>query len=349
MAYRKSKGKLTRRSKKIEPAVQTFSYALAVPAGQTLTAVIDLSQSASLLNRRFYRQGINWALGGIKVLSQSSGNLAGSVIVKKLPETWVMSNAWEKSFRSWQEMNKKALEDTESIRPRFMDFKIYADSVHHAAGYAGNLLPLNSAGAPAIAGEWESSKISIPTSGSTGNATDFELIATGASFPGVSPITTLDAVSLIEGYAASRGLPYTSDPNVPDDADDVGPTGTPENWMGALTNEGMDQDKDVLDRMVGAAAENNQAPYPFENDGVNNDTMYPGGANQLTGLQVHSSEYITGTTIGGTTRIKGGMFLCGLIVLQIANTSDASVGHALELSMVPGHHRGYLCEPMTEM
>ena len=55
------------------------------------------------------------------------------------------------------------------------------------------------------------------------------------------------------------------------------------------------------------------APYPFENDGVNLDTMYPGGANQLVGLQIHSIENVTGTTIGGTTRIKGGNFPCGLM------------------------------------
>jgi hypothetical protein len=341
---------MSRRSKKIEPAVQTFVYNYSVPANTLQNNTIDLSQCASLLNRRFYRQGINWAVGTIKVLT--SGSTTGIIGISKLPETWVMSNAWEKSFRSWQEMNAKALEDTESIRPRFMDFKIYADNTHHAAGFGTNLLPTADlvAGTPAVVGEWDSSKISIPTSGATGNATDFELIAVGASFPGASPITTLNAVSLIEGYASSRGLPYTSDPNVPDDADDVGPTGTPENWMGALTNEGMDQDKDVLDRMVGAAAENNQAPYPFENDGVNLDTMYPNGANQLTGLQIHDVDTITGTTVGGITRIKGGLFPCGLIRIDVQNTSaDTSMGVNLLIELVPGHHRGYLCEPMTEM
>jgi hypothetical protein len=125
----------------------------------------------------------------------------------------------------------------------------------------------------------------------------------GPSYQGAGA-STLNSVSLIEGYAASRGLPYTSDPNVPGDADDVGPTGTPENWMGALTNEGMDQDKDVLDRMVGALAENNQAPYPFENDGTSTDTQYPNGANQLNGLEVHDISFITPTTVGGVTRIN---------------------------------------------
>ncbi len=353
MAYRKSKGKLARRSRKLEPAVMTMTLSTpSVSSGSTENFYCDLSQIASLVNRRFYRQGINWAVSGFKILTSIDGTLT----TLKLPNTWVMGNSWEKSFRSWQEMNDKALEDTESIRPRFMDFKIYADARHHNKGFATNLLPLSydtpAVGGPAVpsiatAGEWESSKISIPTSGATGNATDFEVIGVGPSYPGAGA-STLDAVSAIEGYASSRGLPYTSDPNVPDDADDVGPTGTPENWMGALTNEGMDQDKDVLDRMVGAAAENNQAPYPFENDGVNADTMYPGGANQLIGMELHDLSFVTPTTVGGTTRIKGGMFPCGLICFQWAPGAQSG-NLSIQIDLVPGHHRGYLCEPMTEM
>ena len=351
MAYRRSRGK---GRKKIEPAELVMNYIVpGVAPGTTNEFYIDLSQSASLSNRRFYRQGINWAVQSMKLLSPIT---SGIIVAQKVPTTWVMSNAWEKAFRSWQEMNQEALEQNESIRPRFLDFKIFADAQHHFDGYAQNLLPYAWSQLPGAAvtlqqanpGEWESSKISVPTSGATGNATDFEMIAVGPSYPGAGA-STLNAVSLIEGYAASRGLPNVLDPNAPSDADDVGPTGTPENWIGALKNEGTDQDGDVLDRMVGLNAENNIAPYPFENDGVNVDTMYPGGANQLTGLMVHDTEYITGTTVGGRTMIDGGMFPCGLLKLVIQNTSDVSGDMNLQINLVPGHHRGYLCEPMTEM
>ncbi len=95
-------------------------------------------------------------------------------------------------------------------------------------------------------------------------------------------------------------------------------------------------------------AENNLAPYPFENDGVNTDTQYPGGANQLIGLEIHAIENVTGTTIGGTTRIKGGNFPCGLVNIDAINTGS-SANMIIEIDLVPGNHRGYLCEPMTEM
>jgi len=270
-----------------------------------------------------------------------------------LPNTWVMSNAWEKSFRSWTKMNNEALAETQSVRPKFLDFKIYADAKHHQAGFAANLLPISvgdhTVAGLAAEGEWSPSKVSVPLVSpagafSPGETVERELIAVGASYPGASPITTLDAVSLIEGYAASRGLPNIADPNTPTDAPDIG-GGTPENWMQAIFNEGTDQAADVLEDMI---TENTIAPYPFENDGVNLDTMYPGGANQLEGLQIHSIETVTGTTIGGISRVKGGNFPCGLISIDAFN-SGGTADVIVQIDLVPGNHRGYLCEPMTEM
>ncbi len=335
---------------KIEPAVQTLVLALpATTSGTTAVSYCDLSQIACLVNRRFYRQGINWAVAGFKFLTAapSGGNqLIGAVTVEKLPNTWIMSNAWEKSMRTWNKMNREALAETESVRPKFLDFKIYADAGHHAAGYGANLLPFAASGVATV-GEWESSKIHVPhaTNALPASTLDFELIATGASFPGAGA-SGLDAVSMIEGYAASRGLPDILDPNTPGDADDASGT-TPENWMAALFNDGNTQIQEVLTEMT---TENNIAPYPFENDGVHADTMYPGGANQLSGLQIHDSTSYGATTIGGTTRIKGGNFPCGLIKISHAVTAESQTHNVvLYLDLVPGNHRGYLCEPMTEM
>jgi len=344
-----AKRKYSKRSNKIEPAVQTLVLPLPVTSsGTTAVSYCDLSQIASLVNRRFMRQGINWAVAGFKFLTAAptrENQFIGLVTVEKLPNTWVLSNAWEKGMRTWQKMNREALAESPSVRPKFLDFKIYADAGHHTAGYGANLLPYASSG-PATVGEWEPSKFVVPdTTSAAGGVNNFEIIATGASYPG-GGASGLNAVSLIEGYANSRGLPYTDDPNVPDDvADANGPT--PENWLTAIFNEGTNQDDQVLDDM---RTENDQAPYPFENDGTNLDTMYPGGANQLSGLQIHDSTTYGATTIGGTTRIKGGNFPCGLIKITHSVTEDSqSHNVVLYLDLVPGNHRGYLCEPMTEM
>ncbi len=335
-----------RKSSKIEPAELTFWLSITTPGSSTSTNFADLSQIASLLNRRFYRQGINWAVSGFETFNSTiAGDQEGQITISKLPNTWVMSNAWEKGFRAWQKMNNEALAESESVRPKFLDFKIYADSDHHEAGFAANLLPI-ALGGVALAGEWESSKFRIPdTTNLSGATQNREIIATGANYPGASTATGFNAVSLIEGYAASRALPDILDPNTPADAADADGI-TPQNWISALFNEGTQQTEDVLEDMT---TENNIAPYPFENDGVNPDTMYPGGANQLSGLAVHEYGFITTTTVGNETNFQGGTFPCGLIRFDITNNADSFLTSIIGIRLVPGNHRGYLCEPMTEM
>ena len=332
---------------KIEPSVMTMTFVLPSVGAVKQVSHIDLSQCASLLNRRFYRQGINWAVAGFKALTtvQQTG---AQISIGKLPNTWVMSNAWQKGMRSWLRMNSEALEESPSVRPRFMDYKVYANADHHNVGFGANLLPISSATLatpPVIAlpGEWESAKMIIPDSSVPGTVKDVEVIAVGANYPPAGA-SGLRAVSLIEGYANSRGLPNVLDPNTPDDADDTsGPF--PQNWINAIFNEGTEQSEEVLDDLT---SENNLAPYPFENDGVNPDTMYPGGANQFTGLQLHDFEVVSPSTIGGTTRLKGGNFPCGLVEIQTFNFAEGTE-IVLQVDLVPGNHRGYLCEPMTEM
>lgn len=338
-----------RMKSKMQPAVMKLNFAFKATRTGKESRHIDLSQCASVVNRRFYRQGLNWAVAGFKVTSTAT---SGQISIHKLPNTWVMSNAWEKSFRTWQKMNNEALSEAPSVKPKFLDFKIYANADHHEAGSGKNLLPhsaatLASAIVVASPGEWEYSKLVVPNTAAAAPGTrinNFEFIAVGANYPGVSTGTGLNAVSLIEGYAASRGLPNVLDPNTPDDAADADGA-TPENWMVATFNEATGQDDAVITDMIN---ENNLAPYPFEGDGAFVDTMYPGGANQLNSLEIHDQEYITGTTVGGKTYLQGGNFPCGLIEVSTAGfaVDDQLI---LEISLVPGSHRGYLAESMTDM
>jgi len=344
---RRNNNKMTRQSK-IEPAVQTLAFSM--PAGSRF---VDISQAACLANRRFYRQGLNWAVSGIRFMQtipQGAGT-ATTISVYKLPNTWVLSNSWEKSMRVWSRMNLEALEESPSVRPRFLDFKIYMDSGHHSLGFGTNLMPIADEGVGnniATPGEWVSSKASIPDSlSATGQAYDREFIGVGASYPGAGA-SGLNAVSLIEGYAASRGLPNISDPNTPDDAADI--TGAvPENWMSAVFNEGTDQSEDVIDLMI---SENNEAPYPFENgDNPLNpgvpftDTMYPGGPNQLDGLQLVDRGFFNDSTTQNKIYLQGSNFPCGLV--KIVSTSGAPITMLIDL--VPGPHRGYLAQSMQDM
>ena len=313
-----AKRKYSKQSK-IEPAVLTMGFVL--PDGAA-TSTICLSQVASIVNRRFYRQGINWAVAGFKVISP--GNATGSLSIGQIPNTWVTSNAWQKAFRAWNKQQMDMVEEAgaQSAVARFRDFKVYADTTHVAAGFAGNLLPIDFAGAPYAAGEWEASQIVVPNSGAPGVNVEWSLHMVGANFnnPGQSR-------GVLEGYADSRAFPQSPDPVHP-------AMDSTNNWMAQMFDVG-DNIGDVIDN---ATDKNDNLPYP--------QVDYPGGETQAPTLQYHDSAIISATTIGGVTSLKGGNFPCGLI--RIASTIDTP-GTILQINLVPGNHRGYLCEPMTEM
>ena len=328
MAKKRSYNKM----KKIEPAVQTLIFQTQpIDAGATGVSYIDLSQCASIVNRRFYRQGINWAVSGMKVLSGKEA----SITISKLPETWVCGNAWEKGFRSWQKQQDEALEESgaQSMKARFNDFKVFADVEHVSATFAANLLPqvvIGGIAAPYDAGTWEPSKIVLPNVNPDGTGSDVEPAQRFLHMVGVN-INGASSRGIIEGYADSRAYPQSPDPVGPDVSD-------VDNWMSRMFDAGNDMEE-VLDN---ATLRNDTLPYDQDE--------YPNGEGNGAALQVHDVDSITGTTIGGMTRIKGGMFPCGLIRIDHLNTSTTNnVNLTFVLDLVPGNHRGYLCEPMTEM
>lgn len=332
--------------KKVEPSVLRFTVNLPAltKTSSANTSFLDLSQIASLLNRRFYRQGLNWAVSDIKHmgLTTAGSSVNGYVGISKCPNTWVFFNAWKKSFEAWRKMIDNATDESgaESIRGRFLDFKIYADADHHTVGFSSNLLPSNVFGVPYTAGQWQPSELQIPVQNALTDTR--ELIAVGPNDPGVSPVSGYDAVSVIQGYADSRALPSTADPNVPADAND--------NWMVQLFDNVSDQDQDVI---ADLEVMGNNPPYPFEGDQAGNvDTQYPGGESQAPSLQLHDLQYITGTTVGGHTHLAGGVFPCGLMRIDtFVNSLDLLEGeqldHGLIIELCPGNHRGYLAESMS--
>lgn len=331
--YRKS-------SNKIQPA----EMKIAVVIKNTGVNYLDISQVASIVNRRFYRQGLNWAVSHFtfyKATPTDTG--AQGVTVANLPSSWVMSNAWEKGFRAWQDMIKNAVEETDqqSVKGKFLDFKIYADETHHTNGFSSNLLPTDISGIPSVSGEWIPAVIEVPvtSAGTTnpGQTAEYEIMALG---PNYGTGGAKNVVSLINGYANSRALPLVGDPNVPDDNSDANGV-TPENWLAAIFNQGTNQTEGVLTDI----AEYDQPPYPFEGDGTSVGTMYPGGQTQLPKMRVVGASYFNAGTNANKVTIEGGSFPCGLV--QIDNLTDDSLSMILHL--VPGSHRGYLAEPMTDM
>ena len=308
-----------------------MTLTLVTPGEGAATSFCDLSQIASIVNRRFYRQGLNWAVGGFKFITLQPG----VVQISKLPNTWTMANAWVKGFKAWQRQQEEALEDgdQESVRARFNDFKVYADSTHAAIApgtFAGNLLPSDASGNIATPGEWEPSQVVIPNFGTPGNNYEPYLTAVGDDVGGLG-----GSIGLVKAYENSRGVPQSPDPAVP-----AGVLSN-ENYWSMLFDVG-DNNEDVMDNVVG---KNNDLPYVQDN--------YPGGALQMPGLEWHDSVQIfspsgvAGTGLG-TQRGKGGNFPCGLI--RIDWTPDATAANLIiQIDLIPGNLRGYMAESMMEM
>lgn len=322
--------------KKIEPAVRNLVIPTgSIPAGTfdlegnliqagTLSQYLCLSQIASLVNRRFYRQGIDWAIGGIKVLSQAGMN--GSLTASVMPSTWVAYRAYQKAFSAWNRQQMEAVEESgaESAVARFRDFKVYLDTDHVAAGFGANLLPADSAGNFPLLGEWEPSMIVIPNSGAPGVNDERALHLVGANFNGSL------SRGIIEGYADSRAYPQSPDPIHP-------PLDGTSNWLAKMFDVG-DNTSEVLDN---ATDTNDDLPY--------SQVDYPGGENNMSATQVFDIAYISGTTIGGITRLKGGVVPCGLMRFDMTNRTNLSQNIVLQIDLVPGDHRGYMCQPTLEV
>lgn len=303
---------------KIQPAVKTMRFTVGLTGNPY--EYIDLSQCASIVNRRFYRAGLNWAVGGFTVIGGGTGT--GFITVNRLSETWVLSNAWEKGFRAWQRQQMEALEDgsQESVRARFNDFKVYMDAAHFTAGVANNLTPLGTAGVAYPLGEWEMSQIVVPNDGAPGNNWEPYLQMLGGFAISASPAS----VGLVAAYANSRSVPQSPDPVVP------GQVLNDDNLYRRMFDVGDNSD-DVLDNVAG---KNDELPY--------DQNVYPGEIGD-------QAEFVCSIRLANSqsqTQVAGSNFPCGLV--QIDTTAlEGPVQFIVHL--VPGTHRGYLAESMVEM
>ena len=229
---------------KLQPAVKTITLATqTVGPSSTGVRYVDLSQIASIVNRRFYRQGLNWAVGGFKITTSGSAN-TGSVIALKIQETWVTSGAWEKVMRHWLKQQNDAIREmgAESTVAKFRDFKVFMDTNHVAAfKAAGNDLNASNEIPPGYAvGEWQPSQVVIPNDGAPGVTGEYYVKFYGGS--------DADAKDMVGGYAFSRALPTSPDPET---------LQVETSWLNLMQDVGNNSDE-IIDNAVDT---NDNLPY----------------------------------------------------------------------------------------
>ncbi len=328
MARGRNNNKMTRR-KKFQPAVMQMD--LQVPAG---TSYVDLALCASLLNRRGYKQeNTNWAVASFEFLS--AGVSSGTVVIGKLQETWVLENAYEKSMVLWNKMQDQVLDDEPSIKGKYHDFKVYMNdemrqqtpqSQGNPTGkiltpIVGDWTGADFTGVASPRADWDYSTLQIPNDPTTGLTDEYYMHVLGPD--------TADSKGLIDGYALSRSRPQEQDPNVP----------LAEGWMNELFDVG-ENNEEIRDDLV---EQNDRPPYALIGAASVREA-YPGGSEEFMTAQVHGFCNFTTTTVSSKNSIQGGMFGLGLIKIQNNTAGDLQ----LLIHMMPGDHRGYLCEELIQ-
>ncbi len=312
------------------------------------TSYVDLAQIASLVNRVSLRQGMEYVVESMEVITNGSGTLQ----IFRLPEHWPLLNSWEKTFRHWDEQQREAAEDAgvESTIGAYHDFKVFFDADHANAGSGANLIPVGyTTTSPATGGyDWSPSQVVVPNEGGPGVSVEYYLHALGADNAGANP-----SKGMVLAYAESRSRPFNADPNI---------VNVP---VGGLFGEMEDVGEDMGDIIGNFQDGNNEPPYVIDVDTVNE--FYPGGVNQGTlplwgGIsqkgQLEDVLNVRGGTSGLGTDTAGGFVApCGLIKLvgdmQVTAVAmpwqeEAVPSALLRITVAPGSYKGLLAQSMQE-
>lgn len=315
-------------ARKIQPSVLTLNFDI----GSKNINYIDLAKCLSEVNRRFYRQGMNYAIAGLRF--GYIGNENPAVRVATLPQTWVVGAAWHKFFAKWQKQQNEALAESGSkdTKARYNDFKIYMDQFQKTVETGGSLRPLSpggfttGGGVSFDAGEWQYSNVVVPNdAGTSGNTVEYSLHMVGADVG--------TGAGIIKNYGLSRSYPHSPDPATP-----------------AVDTSILSRMFDVgenMDEIVDNAIDKND-DLPYDQD------EYPNGdGNPSNGfLPIHREIQFTATTIGGHQNMEGCLAPCGLIQIAqdlSAPTNNTSSWLVMQVMLMPGNYKGVLAEPMQEM
>ncbi len=330
MARRKSPAKM----KKAQPSVTRLWFHV---NSRNATNYVDLSLAASAVNRRFYRQGTNWAVAGMELHTFGTGgaNPSGSFTISKVPDTWVAQNAHTKAKSLWMKSQDQVLDEMPSIKAKYRDYKVFLDSnmvsstiqpfSTDAAGDGEILIPVDKVNKTHAIGEWVYSTIQLPNDGGSTPPTEITMHMVGDD--------SGDSRGIIHGYACSRSRPQLFEPNVPSE----------EGWMNEVFDV-AELNEEIREDVV---ENNDKAPYRVGDANAaaasQDLEFYPGGKTNVPNAAVHSRQFISASTVGGTTYIQGGQFGCGLVRFDF-DISDAQDSMYLCIDLVPGHEKGYLTE-----
>ena len=300
-------------TKKNTPAVRELRYSMNASAtpGTSASSYIDLAKDLSAVNRRLYRQGRDYHVKRVTIVSTTTPNSGNKVSVGALSDSWVTRNAWRRGFDTWTKMNNDALHNTsKSVKSTWHDFKIRMD----LASVTGTQpTPKDMDGNTYGGGEWSYSKYVSPDLGAVD---EFEIYMLGDHNGAAG---AWNYVGLVKSYAESRATVQVGSPNVPSPAN-----------TDPLTNV-FDYGETIDDVIDNIEAENDEAPYDtFNYIGELNNGPGP------TTVQI-------GTLNEGRLVLGGFNAIAGLLRIDLVSTVPNDAFDVV-IELAPGKYRGISAE-----
>lgn len=287
------------------------------------TQFIDIAKALSIINRKFYRQGVYYYVNSVEAYNNSNA----VIDLHTLPDNWVTKNAWNRGFRMFQKMN--ALVDTP--RPKYHDFKVYMSYLHMQTGsLPPKLFNVNSVGHAKNADEWAYSQFTSGNDDGDGvqEADNWFVHMLG---PHVSQITgsaatdssNFASVGLIKSYSETRPEPDQSgSPIVPVNAE-----------LDPIQNIFDMSSEDMVDDLVERLDEDNDET-PYDADTYIGEYGYD---------MQHVARLATSEASGRVAKASGFCAPLGLICIDPQETQGAD-DWRIVINLAQGTYHGVYAE-----
>ena len=303
----------------MQPAQTVLTYY--VGAG---LSYIDIAESLSQVNRRAYKQGMEYAVGKVTFGYQAnpSAILNVQLNVYTAGNTWSVHNAWTKAMAHWYQQQRQARRLIgRSAKPTWEDFKVYLDDGHRAGTIPGVVAGDDQA---VGTGEWDYSKLLVELD--THNVEEYYLHLIGGN------VSNTDR-ALILAYQDSRATVQPEDPELPSE------------YSNNLYASMAQDDDAVADEVAQNMEQENDEP-PYDQDD------YPGTDANADAPWLQ--QYMAASPQVPVASLPGFVAQCGLIrFLLIAHAAsngavDTAPTTMIQVHLVPGSYKGVMAAPMGQ-
>ena len=304
--------------KKGTPAITRLSFEFQGSG----TQFIDIAQALSAVNRRLYRQGLYYYVSSVEYYDDATA----VVDLHTIPDNWVTRMAHRRAKGIWDTMNEKALRNSNTIVPKYHDFKVYMDSTHVTNGTTSpSLYSFNAAAQAYDCDDWVYSQVTSADDDQDGNpgvgpyADEFVLHMLGGH-NGSSDNWT--SVGVIKSYGDTRRQPQSQNPSVPGVYDDP--------LVNIFDESSEEQMNDLLQNLN---EDNDAAPYDAD--------TYIG---ELARSKQHVVRLTTTPESGRVTMGSGFCAPCGLIMVDPQPGMAAENLYRIVINLAVGTYHGVYAE-----